>query len=102
MQDANHVEVRMSFAKIPACRRPVQNHAFEICRCEFLQPSNQFCKFRVRGNHFESIPFAQRYQSPDAPPPPLLPPPNPPNPPPPPPPNPPPPQSPPELLPPPL
>src|SRR5438132_490786 len=84
MQDADHVEIRVCFAKIPAGRRAKQNNAFQICRREFLQPSNQFCKFCVRGLHFESIPFKRSYQLPEAPPPPLLPPPNPPNPPPPP------------------
>src|SRR5438105_4994456 len=96
MQDADHVEIRVCFAKIPARPRPVQNHAFQVRRCEFLQPLDQFRQFCVCREHFESIPFAQRYQLPEAPPPPLLPPPNPPNPPPPPlPPKPPPPQSPP-------
>src|SRR2546421_5294884 len=84
MQDADHVEIRVCFAKIPARPRPVQNHAFQVCRCEFLQPLDQFRQFCVCREHFESIPFAQRYQLPEAPPPPLLPPPNPPNPPPPP------------------
>src|SRR6266852_4515289 len=86
MQDANDVEVRMSFVKIPARGRPEQNNAFEICRREFLQPLDQFRQLRFRREHFPSIPFTQRYQLPEAPPPPLLPPPNPPNPPPPPPP----------------
>src|SRR5260370_14654568 len=105
MKDANHVEIRMSFAKIPARRRTEQNNAFQIRRREFLQPLHQFRQFRVRGVHFESIPFLQRYQLPEAPRPPLLPPPHPPNPPPPPPPpkppppQPPPPQPPPERLP---
>src|SRR3989475_12557775 len=96
MQDADHVEIRVCFAKIPAGRRAKQNNAFQICRREFLQLSNQFCKFCVRGLHFESIPFKRSYQLPEAPPPPLLPPPNPPNPPPPPPPPKPPPPQPPE------
>src|SRR6267378_3452129 len=104
MKDASHVEIRMSFAKILARRRPEQNKGFEIRRGEFLQPPDQFRQFCFRGEHFSAVPFLQRYQSPEAPPPPLLPPPNPPNPPPPPsppppPPKPPPPQLPPERLP---
>src|ERR1700731_241914 len=78
--------------KVTARSRPKQNHAFEVCPCEFLQPVDQLRQFCFCGEHFESVPFIPRYQSPEAPPPPLLPPPNPPNPPPslpPPPPNPP-------------
>src|SRR5258706_7953099 len=102
MKDTSHVEIRVSFAKIPARCRPEQNNGFEIRRGEFLQPLDQFPQFCFRGEHFSAVPFLQRYQSPEAPPPPLLPPPNPPNPPPPPsppPPKPPPPQLPPERLP---
>src|SRR6202011_4915443 len=54
----------------------------EVCPCEFFQPVYQLCQFCFIGEHFESVPFIPRYQSPEAPPPPLLPPPNPPNPPP--------------------
>src|SRR5713226_2501403 len=106
-KDANHIEVRVSFVKIAAHRRPEQNDAFEVGRRIFLQPVDQFCQFCFCGQHCASIPFIQPYQLPEAPPPPLLPPPNPPKPPPPPPPpkpppNPPPPQPPldprPELL----
>src|ERR1700687_6089300 len=81
-KDANHIEVRVSFVKVTARRRPEQNDAFEICTCEFFQPVDQLRQFRFCGEHFTSVPFTPRYQSPEAPPPPLLPPPNPPNPPP--------------------
>src|SRR5258706_5525113 len=92
-KDANDIQVRVSFVKVTARSRPEQNDAFEVCRREFLQPIDQLRQFCFRGEHFESVPFIPRYQSPEAPPPPLLPPPNPPNPPPsPPPPKPPPPQ----------
>src|SRR5260370_28515635 len=82
MKNANHIEVRVSFAKVPARSRAEQNAAFEICTGEFFQPVDQFRQFCFRGEHFESVPFIPRYQLPEAPPPPLLPPPNPPNPPP--------------------
>src|SRR6266404_590100 len=96
MKDANHIEVRVSFAKVTASSRSEQNDAFEVCTGEFFQLVDQFRQFSFRGEHFTSVPFIPRYQLPEAPPPPLLPPPNPPNPPPPPPPpNPPPPQPPP-------
>src|SRR5712664_3933977 len=92
MKDANHIEVRVSFAKVTAPSRSEQNDAFEVCTGEFFQPVDQFRQFCFCGEHFTSVPFIPRYQLPEAPPPPLLPPPNPPNPPPsPPPPKPPPP-----------
>src|SRR5258708_749100 len=81
-KDANHIEVRVPFVKVTARGRTEQNDAFEVCRREFLQPVDQFRQFCFCGEHFASIPFIPRYQSPEAPPPPLLPPPNPPNPPP--------------------
>src|SRR5216684_4462949 len=100
MQDANHIEIRVSFVKITTRSRPEQNDAFEVCRGEFLHPVDQFRQFCFRGEHFSAVPFLPPHQSPEAPPPPLLPPPNPPNPPPPPPPpKPPPPQPPFERLP---
>src|SRR5437879_13532202 len=93
MKDTNHIEVRVSFAKVTARSRSEQNDAFEVCTGEFFQPVDQFRQFSFRGEHFTSVPFIPCYQLPEAPPPPLLPPPNPPNPPPsPPPPKPPPPQ----------
>src|SRR6266404_1071274 len=98
MKDANHIEVRVSFAKVTASSRSEQNDAFEVCTGEFFQPVDQFRQFSFRGEHFTSVPFIPRYQLPEAPPPPLLPPPNPPNPPPPPPKPPPPPQPPPPQL----
>src|SRR6266480_6945661 len=100
MKDANHIEVRVSFAKVTARSRSEQNDAFEVCTGEFFHPVDQFRQFSFRGEHFTSVPFIPRYQLPEAPPPPLLPPPNPPNPPPPPKPPPPqPPEPPPERLP---
>src|SRR6266576_1636498 len=84
MKDANHIEVRVSFAKVTASSRSEQNDAFEVCTGEFFQSVDQFRQFSFRGEHFTSVPFIPRYQLPEAPPPPLLPPPNPPNPPPPP------------------
>src|SRR5260370_6966442 len=94
-KDETHIEVRVSCVEITARSRSEQNDAFEVCPREFLRPVDQLRQFCFCGEHFESVPFIPRYQSPEAPPPPLLPPPNPPNPPPslpPPPPKPPPPQ----------
>src|SRR5882724_1999300 len=59
MKDASHVQIRMSFVKIPPCRRPEQNHAFEVCGRKFLQPSHQLRQFHFRGEHFSTIPFLQ-------------------------------------------
>ena len=36
MKDANHIEVRVFFAKVTARSRSEQNDAFEICPREFL------------------------------------------------------------------
>src|SRR5467141_1790268 len=74
-KDANHIEVRVSFVKITPRSRPKQNDAFEVCRREFLQPVEQLRQFCYCGEHFESVPFIPRYQSPEPPPPPLKPPP---------------------------
>src|SRR5438105_5906503 len=55
-QNAHHVQVRVSFAKIAARRRAKQDHAFQICRCEFSEPFHQFCQLCIHRKHFRLIP----------------------------------------------
>src|SRR5713101_66926 len=59
VENANHIEIRVSGTKIPSRSRAVQYDAFQVRRCEFFQPVHQLPQFCIRGQHFTLLPSSR-------------------------------------------